>query len=46
MIGSIETQDKLYVLRVPSHQKFQIKHVKSPHNTNTVNFIASDLETL
>jgi len=39
-------QDRLYILRVPSYQNLQIKPVKSPHITNTVNFTTSDLETL
>jgi len=44
VIGSVEMQDRFYILRVPSYQNLQIKPVKSPHIT--VNFIASDLETL
>jgi len=46
MIGSAEMQGRLYILRVPSYQNFQIKLVKSPHITNIVNFTTSDLETL
>jgi len=46
VIGSAEMQDRLYILKVPSYQNLQIKAVKSPHITNTVNFTASDLETL
>jgi len=46
VIGSAQIKDRLYILRVPSYQKLQIKPVKSPHITNTVNFTASDLETL
>jgi len=43
MIRSTEMQDRLYILRVPSYQKLQIKPIQFTH---TVNFIASDLETL
>jgi len=46
VIGSAEMQDRLYILRVPSYQNLQIKPVKSPYITNTVNFTANDLETL
>jgi len=46
MIGSAEMQDILYILRIPSYKKFQIKPIKSSHITNTVNFTASDLEIL
>ena len=46
VIGSTEMQDKLYILRVPSYQNLQIKPVKSPHITNSVNFTASDLKNL
>jgi len=46
MIGSAEMQDRLYILMVPSHQKLQIKPIKSPHITNTINFTTSNLETL
>ena len=46
MIGLTEMQDRLYILRIPSHQNLQIKPVKSPHITNTVNFTTSDLENL
>jgi len=46
VIGSAEMQDRLYILRVPSYQNLQIKPIKSPHITNTVNFTASDLEIL
>jgi len=45
MIGLAEMQGRLYILRVPSYQNLQIKPVKSPHITNTVNFTTSDLET-
>jgi len=45
MIGSVEMQGRLYILRVPSYQNLQIKPVKSSHITNTVNFTTSDLET-
>jgi len=38
MIGSIEMQDRLYIFRVPSYQNLQIKPIKSPHITNTVNY--------
>jgi len=46
VIGSVEMQDRLYILRVSSYQNLQIKPVKSPHIPNIVNFIASDLENL
>ena len=46
VIGSVEMQGRLYILRVLSYQNLQIKPVKSPHITNTINFIASDLRTL
>jgi len=46
MIGSVEIQDRLYVLRVPSYQKLQIKHIISSQITNIINFTTSDLETL
>jgi len=46
VIGSSDMQDRLYIPRVPSYQNLQIKPVKSPHITNTVNFTASDLETV
>jgi len=46
MIGSTGMQDRLYILRVPSYQNLQIKHVKSRHITNVVNFTTSDLENL
>jgi len=46
VIGSADIQDKLYILRVHSYKNLQIKPVKSPHITNTVNFTTSDLETL
>jgi len=46
VIGSTEMQDRLYILRVPSYQNLQIKPIKSSHITNTINFTASDLETL
>jgi len=46
VIRLAKMQDRLYILRVPSYQNLQIKPVKSPHITNTVNFTASDLETL
>jgi len=46
MIASVAMQGRLYILRVLSYQNLQIKSVKSPHITNIVNFIASDLETL
>jgi len=45
MIGSVEMQDRLYILRVSSNKKLQIKTIKSPHITNTINFTASDLKT-
>jgi len=46
VIGSAEIQGRLYILRIPSYQNLQIKPLKSPHITNTVNFTASDLEIL
>jgi len=46
LIGSMEMQDRLYILRVHSYQKLQIIPIKSSHITNTVNFIVGDLETL
>jgi len=46
MIGCVEMQDRLYILRIPSNQNLQIKLVKSSHITNTVNFTTSDLENL
>jgi len=46
MIGSATMQDRLYILRIPSYQKLQIKPIKSTHTINTVNVSASDLETL
>ena len=46
VIGSVEIQGRLYILRVPSYQNLQIKPIKSLHITNTVNFTVSDLETL
>jgi len=33
IIGSVEMQDRLYILRVHSYQNLQIKPVKSPHIT-------------
>ena len=39
-------QDRLYILKIPSYQKFQIKPLESTHIINTVNVSASDLETL
>ena len=44
MIGSTKMQDRLYIIRVPSYQKLQIKPIKSSHITNTINFTISDLE--
>nr|KYP43958.1 Retrovirus-related Pol polyprotein from transposon TNT 1-94 [Cajanus cajan] len=46
MIGSAKMQDMLYILRVPFYHKLQIKPTKFTHTINTVNFTASDLETL
>jgi len=46
MIGSDEMKDRLYILRIPSYQNLQIKLVKSPHITNTINFTTSDLKNL
>jgi len=46
MIGSAKIQDRLYILRVPSYKKLQIKPIKSLHITNTVNFTPNYLEAL
>ena len=46
MIGIAKTQDRLYILRIPSYQKFQIKPLECTHSINTINVSASDLETL
>nr|KYP37488.1 Retrovirus-related Pol polyprotein from transposon TNT 1-94 [Cajanus cajan] len=47
MIGLAKMQDRLYVLRIPSYQKLQLKSTKPPpHVISTVNFTTSDLETL
>jgi len=46
IIGSAKMQDILYILRIQSYQKLQIKLIKSTHIFNTVNVSASDLETL
>jgi len=46
MIGSVKIQDRLYIFRVSSYQKLQIKPIKSPHIINVVNFTTNDLETL
>ena len=43
IIGSAKMQDRLYILRIPSYQKFQIKPLESTHIINTVNVSASDL---
>jgi len=43
IIGSAKMQDRLYILRIPSCQKFQIKTLESTHIINTVNVNASDL---
>jgi len=37
IIGSAKMQDKLYILRIQSYQKLQIKPIKSTHIINTVN---------
>ena len=39
-------QDRLYILKIPSYQKIQIKPIKYAHTVNIVNVSASDLETL
>jgi len=39
-------QDKLYILRISSYQKLQIKPIKYEHTINTINVSASDLKTL
>jgi len=46
MIGSADMLDRLYILKILSYHKLQIKLVKSPHITNTMNFTASDFESL
>jgi len=46
LIGSTKMQDRLYILRVLSYQKLQIKPTKYTHIINIVNFIANDLEIL
>ena len=46
IIGYAKMQDRLYILRIPSYQKLQIKPLESTHTINTVNVSASDLETL
>ena len=46
IIGYVKMQDRLYILRIPSYQKFQIKPLESTHIINIVNVSASDLETL
>ena len=46
VIGLVEMQDRLYIFRIPYYQNLQIKPVKSPHITNTINFTANDLENL
>jgi len=46
IIGYAKMQDRLYILRIPTYQKFQIKPLESTHIINTVNVNASDLETL
>jgi len=45
IIGSVEMQDRIYILRVPSYKKFQIKPIKSSFIANTVNFTIGDLQT-
>ena len=45
-IGLAKMQDRLYILRIPSYQKLQIKPIKYAHTINIVNVSASDLETL
>jgi len=46
MIGSAKMQDRLYIPRISSYQKLQIKPIKSTDAINTVNVSVSDLETL
>jgi len=46
MIGSVEIQDKLYILRVHSYHKLQTKPIKSPNITNIINFTATNVEIL
>ena len=46
MIGLVEMQDMLYIIRISSYQKLQIKPIIFRHIINTINFSASDLETL
>jgi len=43
MIGSAKMQVRLYILRIPSYHKLQIKPIKSTHTINTINVSASDL---
>jgi len=46
IISSAKMQDKLYILRIPSYQKLQIKPIKYTHIIIIVNVSASDLESL
>jgi len=46
MIGYAKMQDRLYILKIPSYQKLQIKPIKSTHTINTINVSDSYLETL
>jgi len=46
IIGSAKMQDKLYILRIPSYQKLQIKPIKYAHTINIVNVSPNDLKTL
>ena len=39
-------KDKLYILRIPSYQKIQIKPIKYAHTLNIDNVSASDLNPL
>jgi len=44
IIGSTKMQDRIYILKITSYQKLQIKHTKYAHTINIVN--VSDLENL
>ena len=46
IICLVKIQDRLYIIRIPSYQKLQIKPIKYAHTINVVNVSASDLETL
>ena len=46
IIGSTNMQHRLYILRISSGEKLQIKPTKYVHTINIVNVSASDVETL